>query len=115
MNPDVLLGWHVRPTQDALVYPVMFHVVKQGEACIHLMEAGYDVGPFFSYCIYAPLYGLPGRTGDDGTPLAIVCENFSMLMWAAAYGQPAGVKSLLQLGQRVCIPLRDPSLHLWNL
>ncbi|BDA50025.1 hypothetical protein COCOBI_15-1530 [Coccomyxa sp. Obi] len=95
LDLDELLGWHLCPAPDGHAYPILFHAVNQSEAVVHLTEAGYDLGPFLGYCIRAPLYGLSARTGIS---LPVVWENFSMLMWAAAYGYPAGVKSLLQLG-----------------
>ncbi|BDA43296.1 hypothetical protein COCOBI_04-3080 [Coccomyxa sp. Obi] len=102
VDPDELLGWHDDSPPDRRSYPALFTALNLGETVVHLVEAGYDLGPFLGYCIHAPLDGLCGKMVDDGAP--IVREQFTLLMWAATFGNPVAVKALLQAGM-------DPNFH----
>ncbi len=113
VNPDELLGW-CNFTEDGWGCPELFLVVSGGKALEHLIEAGYDLGPSMGYCIKVPMHASGGRSGEDGTPLPVVWGNFSMLMWASAFGQPVAVKSLLHLGLLVFILRHDFRLPPWN-
>lgn len=102
-----MLGWHVCPSKDDSAHPILFHAVKHGNAVELLMEAGYDFGPFMGYCIDGPVHG---ELGKDETPDTVVWERFSMLMWAATFGQPVAVKSLLRIGWFLSIFWHDLSI-----
>ncbi|BDA50029.1 hypothetical protein COCOBI_15-1570 [Coccomyxa sp. Obi] len=107
VDPDDLLRWHARTSSEApFPVPMLFYFLGQhGEAVVHLMEAGFNLGPHIIHCIPVPLHFLCGSVGEDGAPLPDVTEKCSLLMWAAAFGQLVAVEALLHLGM-------DPNFQL---
>ena len=101
MDPNDLLGWHGE-FAPLFFYtcPVLFDAVKKDTTLKHFTEAGYNLGPYLGYCIEAPVHRPCGNSGED-EPIIVrnVWEQFSLLMWAAAFGQPDAVKTLLHLGE----------------